>query len=102
MASQRQRRSSAHAANLTPDPIRQAQRALDAAQAKLDAGAPEAATALLTVARDACDDEFLSARIELLKAKLAFAVSRGNVVAGPSCRRLPKMAGTPRPAVAVT
>jgi DNA-binding CsgD family transcriptional regulator len=67
------------AANLSVDPNRRAERALDAAQAKLDAGAPEAAAALLAMARDVLvDDEFLSARDELLRAKLAFAASRGN------------------------
>ncbi|WP_163751740.1 ATP-binding protein [Mycolicibacterium helvum] len=67
------------AVNLSADPNRRAERALDAAQAKLDAGAPEAASALLAMARDVLvDDEFLSARDELLRAKLAFAASRGN------------------------
>ena len=34
----------AYAVELTPDPVRRAERALDAAQSKLDAGDPEAAT----------------------------------------------------------
>ena len=67
-----------YAANLTPDPTRRAHRALDAAQAKLDAGAPEATSRLLTIAQDATEDELVSARGELIRAKLAFAVSRGN------------------------
>src|SRR5690606_13371520 len=39
-----------HAAMLTPEPARRAKRALEAAHAKHDAGAPEAAMALLAVA----------------------------------------------------
>ena len=67
-----------YAARLSPHPRRQADRALDAAQAKLDAGSPEAAAALMTTASGLVEDEFVSARIELLKAKLAFAASRGR------------------------
>jgi DNA-binding CsgD family transcriptional regulator len=67
-----------YAAKLSPDPARQTQRALDAAQAKLDAGSPEAAAALLATATERADDEFIRGRIELLKAKLAFAASRGS------------------------
>ena len=68
----------AYAADLTPDPTRRAQRALDAAAVKLDAGAPDVAAQLLTIAQEATEDEFLSARTELLRAKLAFAASRGS------------------------
>ncbi|MDX1870791.1 AAA family ATPase [Mycolicibacterium sp. 120266] len=67
----------AYAVELTPDPFRRAERALDAALAKLDAGDAEAATRLLaTVA--AADDELLSARVDLLRAKIAFTTQRGR------------------------
>lgn len=68
----------AHAADLTPDPGRRARRALDAAQAKLDAGAPDAASHLLTIARDASEDDMVDARTDLIRARLAFAASRGK------------------------
>ena len=66
------------AATLTPDPARRAERALDAAQAKLHAGAFEPAAALLAMAEAGPDDELRLARIDLLHAGIAFAMSRGN------------------------
>lgn len=68
----------AYATALSPDPAHRARRALAAAQAKLDAGAPDAAAQLLTIAGDAVDDELLSARTELLRARISFATSRGS------------------------
>jgi DNA-binding CsgD family transcriptional regulator/tetratricopeptide (TPR) repeat protein len=67
-----------HATALTPDPTRRAERALSAAQAKLDAGAPGAASELLTIARDVAEDELTCARIDLLRAKVALAANRGS------------------------
>lgn len=67
----------AYAVDLTPDPVRRAERALAAAQAKLDAGDPEAAARLLAEVAGA-EDELLSARVDLLRAKIAFATSRGR------------------------
>ena len=67
----------AYAAELTPDPIRRAERALEAATVKLDAGDAEAATELLA-ATAGSDDELLSARVDLLRAKIAFAAQRGR------------------------
>jgi DNA-binding CsgD family transcriptional regulator len=67
----------AHAVELTPDPVRRAERALAAALSKLDAGDPEAAARLLVAAASA-DDELLSARVDLLRAKIAFAAQRGR------------------------
>lgn len=67
----------AYAVELTPDPVRRAERALNAALCKLDAGDPEAATKLL-VAVSGIDDELLSARADLLRAKIAFAAQRGR------------------------
>jgi len=66
------------AARLTPDPARRAERALAAAQAKHDAGASDAALALLAAARPGSSDELHRARAELLRAQIAFASRRGN------------------------
>jgi DNA-binding CsgD family transcriptional regulator len=53
-------------------------RALAAAQAKHQAGAPDAALALLATAQAGPLDELQRAQIELLQAQVAFAVSRGS------------------------
>jgi DNA-binding CsgD family transcriptional regulator len=66
------------AATLTQDPARRAERALDAAQAKLHAGAFEPAAALLAMAEAGPPDELRLARIDLLHAQIAFVQSRGN------------------------
>ena len=66
------------AATLTQDPSRRAERALDAAQAKLQAGAFEPAAALLAMAEAGPADELRLARADLLHAQIAFARSRGN------------------------
>jgi DNA-binding CsgD family transcriptional regulator len=63
-------------ADLTVDPARQAGRALAAAQAKYQAGAPEAAANLLARAEvqgPGPPDEFLRARVSLLRGQMAFA-----------------------------
>jgi DNA-binding CsgD family transcriptional regulator len=67
-----------HAAGLTPDPARRAQRALAAAQAKHQAGAPDAALGLLAIAQAGPLDELERARVDLLRAQIAFAVNRGS------------------------
>ncbi|MDV3130227.1 AAA family ATPase [Mycobacterium sp. 21AC1] len=67
----------AYAVELTPDPVRRAERALAAALATLDAGDPEAAARLLAPAAGA-EDESLSARVGLVRAKIAFAAQRGR------------------------
>lgn len=67
----------AYAVELTPDPARRAVRALDAALAKLDAGDPEAAARLLTAVAGT-EDELLGARVDLVRAKIAFAAQRGR------------------------
>ena len=59
------------AAELTPDPARRAGRALAAAQAKHQAGAPDAALRLLAMAQAGPLDELGRARAELLCAQLA-------------------------------
>lgn len=66
------------AAMLTPDPARRAKRALEAAHAKHDAGAPEAAVALLAVAEAGPLDALQRARLELLRAQIEFLLTRGN------------------------
>ena len=66
------------ATELTPDPPRRAARALAAAQAKVRAGAFEAAVNLLDAAEAGPLDEFQRARVDLLRAQLAFAANRGG------------------------
>jgi DNA-binding CsgD family transcriptional regulator len=63
---------------LTVDPERRARRALAAAQAKHMAGAPDAALQLLGIARAGPLDELGSARVDLLRAQIAFASSHGS------------------------
>lgn len=67
----------AYAAELTPHPVDKAERALAAAQAKLDAADPTAATKLLASVA-AAENEILDARADLLRAKVAFAARRGR------------------------
>jgi DNA-binding CsgD family transcriptional regulator len=66
------------AAALTLDPARRAKRALAAAEAKLHAGAFEAALTMLGVAEVGPLDELDRARLDLLRAQLAFVSNRGN------------------------
>jgi DNA-binding CsgD family transcriptional regulator len=67
-----------HATALTQDPARRAERALNAAQAKLHAGAFESAAGLLAMAEAGPPDELRLARTDLLHAEIAFAQSRGS------------------------
>jgi DNA-binding CsgD family transcriptional regulator len=66
------------ATELTPDPARRGTRALAAAQAKLEAGAPETAQALVATAELTPPDELQSARLQRLRAQIAFARRRGS------------------------
>jgi DNA-binding CsgD family transcriptional regulator len=66
------------AAGLTADPARRARRALAAARAKHQAGAPEAALALLASAQAAPLDALQRAQAELLRAEIAFTSNRGS------------------------
>ena len=66
------------AAALTPDPARRGARALAAAQATLEAGAPDAAEALLAVVEMGPCDELRRARLARLRAQIAFARRRGG------------------------
>jgi DNA-binding CsgD family transcriptional regulator len=64
------------AVGLTVDPERRAERALAAAQASLQAGAFDAALALLATAEAAPLNEIQRARVELLRGHVAFAMGR--------------------------
>jgi DNA-binding CsgD family transcriptional regulator len=68
----------ARAAELTPDPPERGRRALAAAQAKFDAAASDAALELLATAELAPLDELQRARLERLRAEIAFARTRGG------------------------
>jgi DNA-binding CsgD family transcriptional regulator len=68
----------AHATELTPDPAQRGRRALAAAQAKFDAAASDAALELLGTAELAPLDELQRARLERLRAEIAFARTRGS------------------------
>src|SRR5439155_18062658 len=65
-------------AGLTLDPARRAQRALAAAQAKHQAGAPDAALGLLATAEAGPLAELQRARGDRLRAQIAFASSHGR------------------------
>jgi DNA-binding CsgD family transcriptional regulator len=66
------------AAELTPDPQLRGERALAAAQAKFDAGAPAAAEGLLAMAAICPLQELDRARVDRLRAHIAFAHTRGG------------------------
>jgi DNA-binding CsgD family transcriptional regulator len=70
------------AAALSPDPVVQAGRALAAAEASLQTGTFDAALRLLAVAESCGLDGFQTARVELLRAQVAYA-SRHGKDAGP-------------------
>jgi DNA-binding CsgD family transcriptional regulator len=65
------------AAALTRDPARRGARALAAAQAKFEAAAPDAAEELLAAAALCSLDDLQRARLERLRARIAFSRSRG-------------------------
>ncbi len=69
-----------HAVELTPVASVRAGRALEAAHAKHDAGASEAALELLAVAATGPLDAVQQARSELLRAQIAFHLTRGSDV----------------------
>ena len=62
---------------LTPDPTTRGERALAAARAKHEAGDPESALELLSVALALPLDEFQAARAELLRGDVEFTLRRG-------------------------
>jgi DNA-binding CsgD family transcriptional regulator len=63
---------------LTQDPARRAQRALVAVQTSLQAGAFDAAERLMGIAATGPLDDLQNARLDLVRAQLAFVSSRGN------------------------
>jgi DNA-binding CsgD family transcriptional regulator len=66
------------AARLTADPAHRARRALAAAQAKHQAGEPEAALALLVSAQALPLDQLQRAQGDVLRAQIAFTSNRGK------------------------
>jgi DNA-binding CsgD family transcriptional regulator len=66
------------AAILTLEPSERARRALAAAEAKLQAGALDAARDLLAMAETGPVSDVREATVELVRARLAFATSRGS------------------------
>ncbi|MGY1550276.1 ATP-binding protein [Microbacterium sp. A588] len=68
------------AAELSPEPIHRARRALEAAHAKHQAGASEAALTLLALAMTGPLDALQRARLERLRAQVAFHLTRGRDV----------------------
>jgi DNA-binding CsgD family transcriptional regulator len=66
------------AAKLTSDPASRAKRTLAAAEAKLQAGGHDAALALLAEAEAGPLDQLARARVDLLRAQVAFAVRLGS------------------------
>ena len=71
-----------HATDLTPEPAHRARRALDAANAKHCAGAPEAALELLESVDAEGLDALQRARLELLRAQITFHLTQGGEVPG--------------------
>ena len=63
---------------LTRDPARRAERALAAAQASLGAGAFDAASRMVAVAEAGPLDELARARVDRMRAEVAFAQDRGG------------------------
>ena len=63
---------------LTVDPVRRAERALAAAQAKYQAGAFDATLGLLATAEAGPPDQLRRARADLLRGQIAFSSSRGS------------------------
>jgi DNA-binding CsgD family transcriptional regulator len=70
------------ATDLTPEPAHRARRALDAANAKHCAGAPEAALELLDSVDAGRLDALQRARLELLRAQVTFHLTQGSEVPG--------------------
>lgn len=66
------------AAELTPDPTRRTARALNAAPVTMQAGAFDTTRWMLMLAVDGVVNDLQRARIDLLRAQLAFASSRGK------------------------
>ena len=84
---------------LTPDAARRGARALAAAQAKFDAAAPDRALELLATAETAPLDELQRARVDMLRAQIAFGRPDAAQLMLAAARRLePLDAGLARQA----
>ncbi|WP_166391461.1 ATP-binding protein [Nocardioides ochotonae] len=70
------------AVELTSDPADRVRRALEAAQAKHEAGASDVALDLLAAAATGPVDDLQAARLALLRAQIAFHTTRGGDVPG--------------------
>ncbi|HEY8340874.1 MAG TPA: LuxR C-terminal-related transcriptional regulator, partial [Egibacteraceae bacterium] len=70
------------AAELTPEPSARAERALAAAAAKVEAAAPDVALDLLATAEIGPLDDLQQARLERLRAQIAFSTTRGSQAPG--------------------
>ncbi|MES9536837.1 AAA family ATPase [Actinomadura sp. NPDC000600] len=68
----------ARAVELTPDHVRRQQRALAAARVTHQAGSPETALRLLSVAEAVPLDQARRGQVELLRAQIAFTMDRGR------------------------
>ncbi|GAA3962598.1 helix-turn-helix transcriptional regulator [Actinoplanes auranticolor] len=82
------------AAELSPDPKPRAERALAAAQARFDAGAPARVPDLLAAAELGPLGPLQRARVERLRAQVAFALSQGRAAGPPllaAARRLEEL-----------
>jgi DNA-binding CsgD family transcriptional regulator len=88
-----------HAAALTLEPARRAERALTAAQAKHQAGASAEALELLAMAEAGPLDELRRARVDLLRAQIV-ALSRGGSEAPPLLLEAARRLETLDPALA--
>jgi DNA-binding CsgD family transcriptional regulator len=85
------------AATLTPAPLHRAQRALVAAQTKVRAGALDDALSLLSSMEVDALDELDRARVELLRAQIAFVSTHGSEAAAmllEAARRLTPLSPT--------
>ena len=80
------------AAMLTPAPARRAQRALVAAQTKFRAGALDDALGLLSSTQIGALDELDRARVDLLRAQIAFASTHGSDAPGLLLRAARRLA----------
>jgi RNA polymerase sigma factor (sigma-70 family) len=80
------------AAVLTPEPVRRAERALVAAQTKFRAGALDDALRLLSSTEVDTLDELDRARIDLLRAQIAFASTHGSDAPGMLLRAARRIA----------
>ncbi|MEV1069004.1 AAA family ATPase [Streptomyces sp. NPDC050263] len=68
----------ARAAELTPDPARRQVRALAAARATHEAGTPDTALRLLSIAETGPLDDHRRGEVDLLRAQIAFTTDRGS------------------------